>query len=98
MSSHILQMMIQIKTEDIDYAKTDSKEEDREDVYRILKLGLISKKLVDSNLSPNNATIYNSSMQNIIVDLLNVGEPLLIEPFTETEPDIRLIIPKGIFI
>lgn len=81
------------KTEDIDYAKTDSKEEDREDVYRILKLGLISKKLVDSNLSPNNATIYNSSMQNIIVDLLNVGEPLLIEPFTETEPVDQLIIP-----
>jgi hypothetical protein len=81
------------KTEDIDYAKTNSKEEDREDVYRILKLGLISKKLVDSNLSPNNATIYNSSMQNIIVDLLNVGEPLLIEPFTETEPVDQLIIP-----
>ena len=81
------------KTEDIDYAKINSKEEDREDVYRILKLGLISKKLVDSNLSPNNATIYNSSMQNIIVDLLNVGEPLLIEPFTETEPVDQLIIP-----
>lgn len=81
------------KTEDIDYAKTNSKEEDREDVYRILKLGLISKKLVDSNLSPNNATIYNSSMQNIIVDLLNIGEPLLIEPFTETEPVDQLIIP-----
>ena len=81
------------KTDDIDYAKTNSKEEDREDVYRILKLGLISKKLVDSNLSPNNATIYNSSMQNIIVDLLNIGEPLLIEPFTETELVDQLIIP-----
>ena len=81
------------KTEDIDYAKTDSKDEDREDVYRILKLGLISKKLVDRNLSPNNATIYKSSMQNIIVDLLNIGEPLLIEPFTETELVEQLIIP-----
>jgi hypothetical protein len=81
------------KTEDIDYAKTDSKDEDREDVYRILKLGLISKKLVDRNLSPNNATIYKSSMQNIIVDLLNIGEPLLIEPFTETELVDQLIIP-----
>lgn len=81
------------KTEDIDYAKTDSKDEDREDVYRILKLGLISKKLVNRNLSPNNATIYKSSMQNIIVDLLNIGEPLLIEPFTETELVEQLIIP-----
>lgn len=81
------------KTEDIDYAKTDSKDEDREDVYRILKLGLISKKLVDRNLSPNNATIYKSSMQNIIVDLLNISEPLLIEPFTETELVEQLIIP-----
>lgn len=81
------------KTEDIDYAKTDSKDEDREDVYRIIKLGLISKKLVDRNLSPNNATIYKSSMQNIIVDLLNIGEPLLIEPFTETELVEQLIIP-----
>ena len=81
------------KTEDIDYAKTDSKDDDREDVYRILKLGLISKKLVDRNLSPNNATIYKSSMQNIIVDLLNIGEPLLIEPFTETELVEQLIIP-----
>lgn len=81
------------KTEDIDYAKTDSKDEDREDVYRILKLGLISKKLVDRNLSPNNATIYKSSMQNIIIDLLNIGEPLLIEPFTETELVEQLIIP-----
>lgn len=81
------------KTEDIDYAKTDSKDEDREDVYRILKLGLISKKLVDRNLSPNNATIYKSSMQNIIVDLLNIGELLLIEPFTETELVEQLIIP-----
>ena len=81
------------KTEDIDYAKTDSKDDDREDVYRILKLGLISKKLVDRNLSPNNATIYKSTMQNIIVDLLNIGEPLLIEPFTETDPVDQLIIP-----
>lgn len=81
------------KTKDIDYAKLDDKEEDRDDVLRFIKLGLISKKLVDSNLKPNNATIYNSSMQNIVVDLLNIGEPLLIEPFTETELVPQLIIP-----
>lgn len=81
------------KTSAIDYAKTSDKEEDREDVNRYLKLGLISKNLVNSNLSPNNATIYDSTMQNIVVDLLNVGEPLLIEPFTETEPVSQLIIP-----
>lgn len=81
------------KTTDLDYAKVNDKEDDREDVYRILKLGLISKHLVDSNMSPNNTTIYNSSMQNIIIDILNIGEPLLIEPFTETEPVEQLIIP-----
>lgn len=81
------------KTKGLDYAKIDSKEEDREDVVRMLKLGLISKKLVDSNLKPNNATIYDSSMQDIVADLLNIGEPLLIEPFTETELVPQLIIP-----
>lgn len=81
------------KTKGLDYAKLDDKEEDPEDKVRFLKLGLISKKLVDSNLKPNNATIYNSSMQNIVVDLLNIGEPILIEPFTETEIVSQLIIP-----
>lgn len=81
------------KGKSLDYMKTDDKEETREDVYRYLKIGLISKSLVDSNLHPNNATIYNSSMQDIVVDLLNIGVPLLVEPFTETETVSQLIIP-----
>lgn len=81
------------KGKNLDYVKTDDKEETREDVYRYLKIGLISKSLVDSNLHPNNATIYNSSMQDIVVDLLNIGVPLLVEPFTETETVSQLIIP-----
>lgn len=81
------------KGKSLDYVKTDDKEETREDVYRYLKIGLISKSLVDSNLHPNNATIYNSSMQDIVVDLLNIGVPLLVEPFTETETVSQLIIP-----
>lgn len=81
------------KGKSLDYMKTDDKEDTREDVYRYLKIGLISKSLVDSNLHPNNATIYNSSMQDIVVDLLNIGVPLLVEPFTETETVSQLIIP-----
>lgn len=81
------------KGKSLDYMKTDDKEDTREDVYRYLKIGLISKSLVDSNLHPNNATIYNSSMQDIVVDLLNIGVPLLVEPFTETETVNQLIIP-----
>lgn len=81
------------KGKSLDYMKTDDKEDTREDVYRYLKIGLISKSLVDSNLHPNNATIYNSSMQDIVVDLLNIGVPLLVEPFTETEIVSQLIIP-----
>lgn len=81
------------KGKSLDYMKTDDKEETKEDVYRYLKIGLISKSLVDSNLHPNNATIYNSSMQDIVVDLLNIGVPLLVEPFTETETVSQLIIP-----
>ena len=81
------------KGKSLDYIKTDDKEDAREDVYRYLKIGLISKSLVDSNLHPNNATIYNSSMQDIVVDLLNIGVPLLVEPFTETEIVSQLIIP-----
>lgn len=81
------------KGKSLDYMKTNDKEETREDVYRYLKIGLISKSLVDSNLHPNNATIYNSSMQDIVVDLLNIGVPLLVEPFTETETVSQLIIP-----
>lgn len=81
------------KGKSLDYMKTDDKEDTREDAYRYLKIGLISKSLVDSNLHPNNATIYNSSMQDIVVDLLNIGVPLLVEPFTETETVSQLIIP-----
>lgn len=81
------------KGKSLDYMKTDDKEDTREDIYRYLKIGLISKSLVDSNLHPNNATIYNSSMQDIVVDLLNIGVPLLVEPFTETETVSQLIIP-----
>lgn len=81
------------KGKSLDYMKTDDKEETKEDVYRYLKIGLISKSLVDSNLHPNNATIYNSSMQDIVVDLLNIGVSLLVEPFTETETVSQLIIP-----
>jgi len=32
-------------------------------------------------------------MQDIVVDLLNIGVPLLVEPFTETETVSQLIIP-----
>lgn len=76
-----------------DYAKSDKKEEDKKDVYRNLKMSIISKSLVDFNLKPNNATIYNSSMQDIVVDLLNIGVPLLIEPFSKSELVQQLIIP-----
>ena len=84
------------KNKDQDYKQAkDTEENSREDVYRTLMLGLISKTLVDYNLTPSNTTIYNSSIQDIVVNFLNNGNPLLIEPFSESQVIDQLIIsPK----
>lgn len=81
------------KANTTDYMAEKLDEDIKKDIYIDLHLGLISKSLMESNLKPNNSTIYNSSIQDIIVSLLNINVPLLIEPFDKTEKVDQLIIP-----
>lgn len=77
----------------VEYMEEKLDGDTKEDKYMDIHLGFISKSLMESNLKPNNSTIYNSNMQDIITSLLNINVPLLIEPFDKTENIDQLIIP-----
>ena len=91
--TYITQQDISKAGVDTDYAAEKLDGDTKKDIYVDIHLGLISKSLMESNLKPNNSTIYNSTMQDIITSLLNINVPLLIEPFDKTEKIDQLIIP-----
>lgn len=81
------------KMKDIDYAKGDDNIDNNKEILRSLKVGLIPKTLNDVNLTPKNLTIYDTSMQDIVLTVLDNGLPLLVEPFTYSTNVEQLILP-----
>lgn len=63
------------------------------DKYRPIRIGLISKTSSDAARKPNNFVAYKSSMQDIVIKLLNINKPLLIEPFDYKESISQFIVP-----
>lgn len=76
--------------------KAPTKEEaENKDKFRLIRVGLLSKRLADALQKPANLTVYNSNMQDIVMQLLNNGIPLLMEPFDYKDPIPQLILsPK----
>lgn len=72
--------------------KTDQKATEA-DKYRPIRLGLISKTCSDLARKPNNLVTYETSMQDIVIKLLNINKPLLIEPFDYTDTVPQCVIP-----
>ena len=83
------------KTKPFRYIDPDKKDQKstEADKYRPIRLGLISKTCSDLARKPNNLVTYNSSMQDIVIKLLNISKPLLIEPFEYTDPVPQCVIP-----
>lgn len=83
------------KTKPFRYIDPDKKDQKstEADKYRPIRLGLISKTCSDLARKPNNLVTYDSSMQDIVIKLLNINKPLLIEPFEYTDPVPQCVIP-----
>ena len=83
------------KTKPFRYIDPDKKDQKstEADKYRPIRLGLISKTCSDLARKPNNLVTYDSSMQDIVIKLLNISKPLLIEPFEYTDPVPQCVIP-----
>ena len=83
------------KTKPFRYIDPDKKDQKstEADKYRPIRLGLISKTCSDLARKPNNLVTYNSSMQDVVIKLLNISKPLLIEPFEYTDPVPQCVIP-----
>ena len=65
---------------------------EREDIYRQVDIGLISKSCIDANKEINNCIMYESDMQNIVGFFLMHLHPL-IEKFDYNKEYEQLIIP-----
>lgn len=80
-------------TKELDYMEADvTGNPPREDVYRQVDIGLISKSCIDANKEINNCIMYESNMQNIVGFFLMHLHPL-IEKFDYNKDFDQLIIP-----
>lgn len=70
-------------------------EAENKDKFRLIRVGMVSKRLADALQKPANLTTYDSNMQDIVMQLLNNGIPLLMEPFDYKDTVPQLILsPK----
>lgn len=78
---------------ELDYKESEVlREKKREDVYREVDIGLISKSAIDANKVLACGTMYKSTMMNIAAYFL-MNTHLLIEPFKYNSEQEQLIIP-----
>ena len=64
----------------------------REDVYKEVYIGLMSKQCIDANKNVANSILYNVDMQSTTVSCIS-GSHLLLEPFKYNPIKPQLIIP-----
>lgn len=64
----------------------------REDVYKEVYIGLMSKQCIDANKNVANSILYNVDMQSTTVSCIS-GSHLLLEPFKYNSIKPQLIIP-----
>lgn len=79
---------------DIDYPDLDKIAEDktRQDVYKEVSIGLISKSCIEANKTLANAVFYKTTMINMVAYYMQELHAL-IEPFTYNDELQQLIIP-----
>lgn len=77
---------------ELDYMETNDDGTPKEDVYRDVSIGLMSKKAIDANKVVANTIIYDSSMFDIVCSYMS-DLHLLIEPFDHNPIKEQLPIP-----
>ena len=81
-----------------DINKTDTRDyeasnDGREDIYKEITVGLLSKNLVNNNKKTVNGIINASNMASAVAYCVGVNRPLVMEPFENNASIKRLIMP-----
>lgn len=66
--------------------------ENREDVYRQVHMGLMYKECIETNKQTNNTTVIDTTIMNAVYSYMD-KIPLLIESFTYNETIKQLVVP-----